>query len=1146
MGYGRAADSTISGYLYQFDKSIIEIMNLADDDSVVVEGIEDIDIENENELSKSIQVKYYEESEYSNSKISEAIRYLFFNFVDYLNGKSEKRKYYIYGHYQSGTDALNVNEEYIIQETRGIKPIDIVKNSFLTYKPKEEPVHKYYEDEVIEYENENGDIEKRAITDEELEEFISLLKVNINAKSIDEQYEELLKLLEEKIDNCSCRNDAEEFYYNNALKVVFKLSQEKHENVKSLRDQIIELNNSKKSIQGKIKYREQKLTKKEDETTRGELEKFKGELSDIEKQIEDKYIDIDELNREKRTIKKSDFIDRIDKKYFLFNKWYAAKLGRVKYAEYVKDILYRRKSLNGSKNKYLIIGKEFNKDLINEKDNSIVEFIKLVIEDSFEVGKAFAKKSHPWTLVLDVDKKELKNITDILNKNHLKYHSGREECIFSIEEFNEEPIVNTDEIGILIKTSYQIKILSLSTFEKNILKIKDIDVAIFFMNSLCEDCLKKLKNRGISSYVVDGIEGNSLDDIKFLFEKRRNFNDYFRILSVSPNMLQVEVTKAQKFKDLNENFTIGSYIKITDENDNSVIGILRSYKIKDINDKQEINLYIRKEPSFILDIQPIGHISNGQFKKGNKSITIPPNEVEIANNELLKKIFDLDNIDKAFSIGCLPENITSQDEKIKVVIDGDKFFNKHLAVVGSTGSGKSCTVAKILQEGIKPYTQNQKGGVLNNSHIVLFDLHGEYQNAFKEECRYLTVDNIKLPYWLMNSEELQDYFLDVEGSDHNQRNIFKKAVTLNKKFNNPIKINGSDEINENITYDSPVYFSIKEVLCCINNYNNARECGGIYTWIYTDEQGKETEVKDIMPINFKELEEYSLLFKDTLKAKVGTGTKQANLNFTNFINRLENKIYDDRLSFLLKKGQEYKENLSDIIRQFIGYNNNFNSEDKNITIIDLSGVPFEVVNVLVALVSRLIFNFAFARKKILDGKENSEVPFLIVYEEAHNYIPKNQEIKYKSVREVVERIAKEGRKYGVSAMIVSQRPSEISETIFSQCNSFVVMRLTNPIDQSYIRKLLPEDINSITDSLASFDKREALILGDSVKMPALIKVDELESDKLPKSNDIKFIQEWRQDWNEMSEFDTIIKLINGSIDESVIIENQAAATIREE
>lgn len=1143
MGYGRAADSTIAGYLYQFDKSIIEILSLDDDNgTVTVEGIEDIDIEHEDKISKSIQVKYYEESQYSNSKISEAIRYLFLNFIDYLNGKSEKRKYYIYGHYQSGTDALNVNKEYIIQETNGIKPIDIVKDSFLTYRPKNQPVHKYYEDKIIEYENESGDIQKRAITDEELEEFISLLKVNINAKSIDEQYEELLKLLEEKIDNCSCRNDAEEFYYNNALKVVFKLSQEKHEDVGTLRNEIIKLNSNKKSIQGKIKCREEKLKLKEDDTTRNELEEFNEKLIKIERQIQEKYINIDKLNREKRTIKKSEFIDRIDKKYFLFNKWYAAKLGKVKYFEYVKDILYRRKSLNSNKNKYLILGEEFNYEIINGENNSIVEFINLMIEDSFQLGKAFARKSHPWTIVLDVDKENFKKIVGILNSNHLNFNSGREESIFCIDEFNETPIINTNESGIITRASYQIKILSLSTFRENMLKIKDIDVAIFFMNNLCEEYLSTLKSRGISSFVVDGIEGKSLDDIKFLFDEKSNFNDYFRILSVSPNMLQIEVTKAQKFKALNENFTIGSYIKITDDNGNSIIGILRSYKIKDINEKQELNLQVRKEPSFILDVQPIGHISDGEFKKGNKSITIPPSEVEVANTELLKKIFDLDNIDKAFSIGCLPENITSQDEKIKVVIDGDKFFNKHLAVVGSTGSGKSCTVAKILQEGIKPHTENQKGGVLNNSHIVLFDLHGEYKSAFKEECRYLTVDNIKLPYWLMNSEELQDYFLDVEGSDHNQRNIFKKAVTLNKKFHNLLNKDGVNIINDNITYDSPVYFSIKEVLRCIDNYNNAKESNGIYIWSGKNERGEEVEVKDIMPTTYDELMIYSLLFTEELQAK---GSRKANLNFTNFISRLENKIYDDRLNFLLNKGNEYKESLSNIIRQFIGYKSNFDSKDKNITIIDLSGMPFEVINVLVALVSRLIFNFAFSRKKILDRKENSEVPFLIVYEEAHNYIPKNQEIKYKAVKEVVERIAKEGRKYGVSAMIVSQRPSEISETIFSQCNSFVVMRLTNPVDQSYIRKLLPEDISSITDSLASFDKREALILGDSVKMPALIKVDEIESDRLPKSNDIKFIQEWRQDWNEMSEFNTIIKLMNGGIEESIINEDEAAATVGE-
>ena len=433
-----------------------------------------------------------------------------------------------------------------------------------------------------------------------------------------------------------------------------------------------------------------------------------------------------------------------------------------------------------------------------------------------------------------------------------------------------------------------------------------------------------------------------------------------------------------------------------------------------------------------------------------------------------------------------------------------------------------------MQEGIKPYTQNQKEGILNNSHVILFDLHGEYRNAFKEECRYLEAENLKLPYWLMNSEELQEYFLDVEGSDHNQRNIFKKAITLNKKWHNLNEKEGQKEINDNITYDSSVYFSISEILCCIENYNRAREKDGIYTWIDSDNVN-DLDIKDIMPQTYNELEQYSKLFRYRLEPVNEKGTRQANLNFTNFISRLENKIHDDRLKFLLQKGNECKIELADVIKQFIGYNTISLEENKNITIIDLSGMPFEVVNIVVALVSRLIFKFAFERKRVMKMnqiEEVNEVPFLLVYEEAHNYIPKSQEVKYKSVKEAVERIAKEGRKYGVSAMIVSQRPSEISETIFSQCNSFVVMRLTNPVDQNYIKKMLPEDISSITDNISGFDKREALILGDSVKIPALIKIHELDSDRLPKSNDINFIQEWRKDWNEMDEFDRVISLMS--------------------
>lgn len=172
-----------------------------------------------------------------------------------------------------------------------------------------------------------------------------------------------------------------------------------------------------------------------------------------------------------------------------------------------------------------------------------------------------------------------------------------------------------------------------------------------------------------------------------------------------------------------------------------------------------------------------------------------------------------------------------------------------------------------------------------------------------------------------------------------------------------------------------------------------------------------------------------------------------------------------------------------------------------------------------SLVTRLVFTFSFHFKK-LHSSDAQEVPFLLVLEEAHNYISRAEGAKYNSVRKAIERVAKEVRKYGISLMIVSQRPSEISETVFSQCSNFVAMRLTNPTDQNYVRRLLPDSVGALTDSLASLEQREALILGDSVALPSLVRVNEIID--LPTSTDVAFRTEWRKDWFEAA-FDGVIE-----------------------
>lgn len=578
------------------------------------------------------------------------------------------------------------------------------------------------------------------------------------------------------------------------------------------------------------------------------------------------------------------------------------------------------------------------------------------------------------------------------------------------------------------------------------------------------------------------------------------------MINVAPNLIQIEVLNPAKFKQENESFSLGSYLKITDDAGVSIIGMLQSYKVKDNNNPLSDPSLPKKEPSFILDVQPMGYMEDNIFRRGISQITIPPNAVEIADSQILRKIFSLDEEKekgKVFSFGTL---VNTEDE-IKIQLDGNEFFNKHIAVVGSTGAGKSCTVAKILQEGIDKTTEQLQQNVdkSNNARVIIFDLHGEYKSAFPN-ARTLTVKDFVLPYWLMNGKELEDFFLDAEGSDHNQRNLFKKSVIANKKLHQPHI--------QDITYDLPVYFSIDEIKQYISYQNISRrgKQNTYTTWLNPALQSAFQEDENTI----------EHLFQNNTKLEFPTGTQNKPFGeFTNFLSRFDTKINDERLDFLLKRAKDVKtDKLTDVISQFIGEKHedlvkeNTESPQSNVMVIDLSEMAFEVRNTTISLVTRLIFNCAYYTKQTNDDEEIN-TPILLVYEEAHNYIPKTDREGYKSVKEAVERIAKEGRKYGVSAMIVSQRPSEISETIFSQCNTFVVMRLTNPTDQNYVKKLLPDSVSAITDSLSSFEQRETLVLGSSISMPTILEVDEVPEEVRPKSNDVKFIEQWRKDWQEI-------------------------------
>ncbi|NYE95152.1 hypothetical protein FHU41_001373 [Psychromicrobium silvestre] len=581
-----------------------------------------------------------------------------------------------------------------------------------------------------------------------------------------------------------------------------------------------------------------------------------------------------------------------------------------------------------------------------------------------------------------------------------------------------------------------------------------------------------------------------------------DITDIAKVIAVGPDVIEVEVSSTEEYQNRDVQLEIGSYVQISDDNDSCLVAIVQSFRVKDSLTRQDdAELPTVK---FVLSLQPVGRLEDGVFKRGGKQITIPPRRVEIASKSLLEEIYSAVEPEKRFSFGQLV-----QDENISVYLDGDKFFGKHIGVVGSTGSGKSSTVAAILQEGIRPSTGQTEAGKLNNSHVIIFDLHGEYRSAFPD-ARAIGVDELKLPYWMMNSEELEEMFIESnEQNSHNQVSQFRNAVIENKK-----KYAGAS--GTKISYDSPIYFSLEEVINYLTHLNTeviGKAPGDGNLPKFKDDG---TLVTD-RSLHYFEMPRAFVEQSTSAAAKASNGP--FNGEFNRFLMRLEGRRNDRRLDFLLAprnpSDEEFKTgDLSELLSQFMGYG----KTKSNVTILDLSGIPFEVLSVVVSLITRLIFTFNFHFKKHRT-RGAQELPYLLVYEEAHNYIPQSEGAKYGTVKRAIERIAKEGRKYGISLMIVSQRPSEISETVFSQCNNFVAMRLTNPADQRYVKRLLPDNLGAITDALPSLERQEAIIIGDSVTVPSIVKVNSIVN--LPDSHDINFRTEWKQDWLEVEIPDVI-------------------------
>ena len=524
---------------------------------------------------------------------------------------------------------------------------------------------------------------------------------------------------------------------------------------------------------------------------------------------------------------------------------------------------------------------------------------------------------------------------------------------------------------------------------------------------------------------------------------------------------------------------IGTFVKIPIGNIN-IYGIVSS--VSNSPSRDEENHVKQIVGSRFLSVQLIGEkIGNEDFEKGIGSYPTINDEVHIV---VEKDLFDIYGQKKS---GAIEIGKHSSSENLSVYVDLHNFILRHSAVLGSTGSGKSNTTVSIL----KAILNGFKG-----SRVVLVDPHGEYSSAFPSAKVFKINDSVNplvIPFWLMNFDELAFFLVGANPKDDQriEYRMFRELIQNYKKDNCKLR---SGDVNKNfVTADSPIPFNIRKLWHEMNWWLNATFSESVKDK-QTTETAKETDSGDFENLVGAAFEPYPMGQAAPYKTK--------HMDYYSYEKKLLARLKDSRYDFLFNPGDFKNEaspkDLHDLLNGWIG-------GSEKLTILDLSGVPFEVLDITVGLITRFIYDSMFwGRNEEYTGKKR---PLLLAYEEAHVYLNKKENNSYS--KGAVEKIFKEGRKFGIGAMIISQRPSEISETILAQVGTFLALRLTNSSDQSIVKSSAPDNLNSLMDFLPSLRIGEAVVVGESIKIPSRIRI-KLNNPR-PSSEDPKLIEAWSKE-----------------------------------
>lgn len=533
-----------------------------------------------------------------------------------------------------------------------------------------------------------------------------------------------------------------------------------------------------------------------------------------------------------------------------------------------------------------------------------------------------------------------------------------------------------------------------------------------------------------------------------------------RILSVGASKAMVSVNKSVIRNNLLHMAQLGTILKIMTR-DSLVIAMVSSLQIGG-NDEEGLR------DGCIAQLDILGEITTNKttrqtkFFRGVRSFPVLNEAVYNMSPAELELIFNRE------SEPCIEIGRLQQDANIVAKVRTDDLLSKHFAIIGSTGSGKSCTVALVLQAILQTN---------RNAHVVLFDPHNEYSKSFGNLAEVIRGDTLDLPLWMFNFEETTGLLCsEIEDQAREEREVLHDVLLKAKQLfdrslnSNDISSNAKiDDIEKDlarvpahISLDSPVPYRIRDVLKLLDYYMGKLE-------------------------NSSRLGPYMRLAR-----------------------RIKTFMGDPRYQFVFRN-QASPTNMTEILGRIF----RIPVAGKPISILDFSSIPSESLNIVVSVISRMAFDLA-----MWSGRK---IPVLLVCEEAHRYIPSDPTQGFNSTRKIISRIAKEGRKYGVSLGIISQRPSELEPSTLSQCSTVFSMRLSNEIDQNFVRAAVPDGAAELLAFLPSLGTAESMVFGESVNMPMRVVLNTLAEQYRPHSSSAKFTDLWREDNTGQLEMEQIVE-----------------------